>query len=119
MSDLPKRMQPMTTQEVNELLGATLHGALPFETQMRVFATLAQNQFDIDTLSEHLRAIALYMGDPDCALAEVPALVRRHVSVLRERMLRGDSVDPRRDPRRIEMAGENLPYTRRAPEEPA
>ena len=34
-------LEPMSDEEIRELLGATLHGALPHETMMRVLATLA------------------------------------------------------------------------------
>lgn len=34
-------MRPMTQAEVTELLGATLHGSLPHETQQRLMASVA------------------------------------------------------------------------------
>ena len=38
----PPHMDPMTTDEVVELLKSTMHGDLPRDTQQRVFATLAK-----------------------------------------------------------------------------
>lgn len=38
---IPPHMDPMTPDEVTELLKSTMHGDLPRDTQQRVFATLA------------------------------------------------------------------------------
>jgi len=40
MADDPRK--PMTVEEVDDLLRATLHGPLPHKTMMRVMATLAE-----------------------------------------------------------------------------
>lgn len=38
---IPPHMNPMTVDEVTDMLSATLHGPLPRDTMYRVYATLA------------------------------------------------------------------------------
>lgn len=39
---VPKMTDPLTDEEIYDLLTATLHGSLPKQTMMRVFATLGE-----------------------------------------------------------------------------
>ena len=63
-------MEPLTDDEIRELLGATLHGSLPKETMQRVFATLAE----VEALRTDRKILQGILREP--ALRQMQALER-------------------------------------------
>ena len=67
-----KPFEPMSDDELHELLNATLHGPLPFDTAMRVLATLGKLQKENAELSQRIMDLEEELGHvnadmcPDC-----------------------------------------------------